>query len=271
MKVKGRLGKGHILDCEVKHPIILDPKNHFTKLLLQWYHERCGHQGQKTVANEVRQRFWILNGMSAVKKAFRECQACKVRKLKPSSVRMADLPKVRMESNIRPFTNTGLDYFGPVTVKIGRRVEKRWGVVFTCLTTRAVHLELAASLSTDSAIMAIMRMSSRRGTPSHIYSDNGTNFHGASNELKLALKQLIESKNTMQEKLIGRGIHWHFNPPAAPHMGGAWERLVGSVKRTMEGLLKESNPQEETLHTVLTEVEAILNSTPLTDVSVDPR
>ena len=103
---------------------------------------------------------------------------------------MAPLPAVRLTSCVRAFTFTGLDYFGPMLVTVRRRHEKRYGALFTCLTKRAVHLELAASLSADSAIMAIRRMISRRGQPRKIFSDNGTNFRGADAELKEALKEL---------------------------------------------------------------------------------
>jgi transposase InsO family protein len=269
MRVRGRLGNCGALREEQKHPLIMDSHHHMTKLLLQWYHEMCGHQGQRTVANEIRQKFWILDCMSAVKKAFRECPKCKITKAKPSIVIMADLPDFRTVANIRPFTNTGMDYFGPLTIKIGRRVEKRWGVIFTCLSTRAVNLQVAASLNTDSAIMAIMRLSNQRNRPSTIYSDNGTNFHGANNELLKALKELDPKE--MTERMLTKSINWIFNPPAAPHMGGVWERLVGSVKRTIEGIMKERTVTDEVLYTVFTEVENILNSRPLTKVSVDPN
>ena len=168
---------------------------------------------------------------------------------------------------VRPFSYTGLDYFGPLTVRIGRRVEKRYGAIFTCLTVRAIHLELASSLSTDSAIMAIRRFAARRGNPIAIYCDNGTNFRGADSELRKALKEWDQSKITSY--LTNKGIEWHFNPPAAPHMGGCWERMVRSVKIALKAVLNQKNPPEETLLTVMVEAEGIVNSRPLTFVSSD--
>jgi len=133
---------------------------------------------------------------------------------------------------------------------------------------RAVHVELAASLSTDSCIMAIRRMVGRRGCPERIYSDNGTNFKGADNELRRSLLELDQQR--MTQEMTTRGIEWHFIPPSAPHMGGAWERLVRSVKVALEATLKERSPKEEVLQTLLVEAEFSVNSRPLTHVSLDP-
>lgn len=154
-------------------------------------------------------------------------------------------------------------------VKIGRRREKRWGALFTCLSTRAIHIELASSLTTDSAIMAIQRFIGRRGVPGTFYSDNGTNFTSASKELNEAIALLDQNK--INAFCIQRKISWKFNPPTASHMGGAWERLIRSVKTALTTVLKEQAPREEVLLTVLVEIEHSVNSRPLTDVSVDPR
>lgn len=156
-----------------------------------------------------------------------------------------------------------------MTVKIGRRVEKRWGALFTCLTTRAIHIELVNTLTTDSTIMALKRFISRRGSPQIIYSDNATNFKGASKELKDAVHSL--DKNEFNIFSRQRKIEWKFNPPCAPNMGGAWERLIRSVKNAMTVVLKNQNPKEEVLLTTLIEIEHAINSRPLTHVSVDPR
>lgn len=177
-----------------------------------------------------------------------------------------DLPKERLQAHQPPFTATGVDLFGPMNITIGRRREKRWGVLFTCLTTRAVHLELAASLSSASMILALRRMSSRRGTPTVLYSDNGTNFIGAERELKEAIQSLPEH---MLPFTSSRGITWKKIPPGNPAAGGAWERLVGSVKSALKTTLKETSPHEEVLHTLLLEAEHIINSRPLTPVNPD--
>lgn len=144
---------------------------------------------------------------------------------------MADLPAARLAHGTNPFSHCGVDYFVPMTVAIGRRREKRWSVLFTCLTMRKVHLEIADSLTADSCIMAIQRMTSRRGQPSVFYSDNGTNLRGACEALKIAVANL--DKEVLKEYGTRVGSKWVFIPPLAPHMGGARESLVKSVKRVL--------------------------------------
>lgn len=138
----------------------------------------------------------------------------------PIPPQMGDLPAARLASFTRPFTYVGLDYFGPISVAVGRRSEKRWGVLFTCLTVRAIHIEIAHALTTDSCIMAIRNFVARRGSPLEIYCDNGTNFRGSDNEIKQELAKLDFEK--FEDQLTISNIKWIFNPPASPHMGGSW-------------------------------------------------
>lgn len=194
---------------------------------------------------------------------FDKCSSLKA----PQNPIMAQLPMARLAAFKKPFTYVGVDYFGPIIVTVGRRLEKRWGVLFTCLTIRAIHIEIAHSLSTDSCIMAIRNFIARRGQPVAFYSDNGTNFHGVDNELKKMFKEV--SQEEIQKRFTTTETAWHFNPPAAPHMGGSWERLVGSVKKNLRECLPERNPNDELLRTMLTEIESVINSRPLTFVSID--
>jgi hypothetical protein len=168
----------------------------------------------------------------------------------------------------RPFFYTGLDYFGPMMVKIRRCSVKRWGCLFTCLGTRAIHLELADSLETDDFLLCLRRFIGRRGQPKTIHSDNGSNFKGADNELKRCLLRLNQAK--VQEFLLPLGVEWNFNPPASPHMGGAWESLVKSVKVALKTVLPKLQVAESVLRTSLVEVESVINSRPLTHNSDDP-
>ncbi|CAG7785104.1 unnamed protein product [Allacma fusca] len=136
----------------------------------------------------------VLDPRSAVRKIFASCLWCRIRKVTPVIPKMADLPPERVTSYGRPFMKTGMDFFGPVYVKVGRKKEKRYGVLFTCLAVRAVHLEVAAKLTTDSAINAIRRFIDRRGTPDDLYTDNGRNMLGAEKELREAMKQMEKCK-----------------------------------------------------------------------------
>lgn len=130
-------------------------------------------------------------------------------------------------------------------------------------------MELAASLTTDSTILALRRIISRRGQPFNIFSDRGTNFRGADRELREAMEEL--GFDDLSNEFSQRGIIWNFNPPAASHMGGAWERLIKSVRVALRVSLQERAPREEVLHTFLTEAEHLINSRPLTIVSEDPN
>ncbi|GBP77541.1 hypothetical protein EVAR_98994_1 [Eumeta japonica] len=167
----------------------------------------------------------------------------------------------------RPFTHTG-GLLRPLEVTVGRRREKRWAALFTCLTTRAVHMEVASSLSADSMIMALRRFMARRGQPDTLYSDHGTNFVGAAAELSRAR---LEIEERMSDEATTRAIRWLRIPPHAPHMGGSWERLVRSIKVALSATLHTRAPKDEVLHTLLLEAEFVVNSRPLTHISVLPR
>lgn len=180
---------------------------------------------------------------------------------------MAPLPEDRVRPFRRLFSSTGIDYFGPLFVTIGRRREKRYGVIFTCLVTRAVHLELASSLDVDSFLLAFARFVSRRGAPTDVWSDNGTNLRAGERELREAVTRLNESR--VPEQLAAKEIAWHFSPPSAPHFGGVWERLVRSCKNALGAVLGEQAVKEEVLATVFAQVEALLNNRPLTHVGAD--
>ena len=268
LRVQGRLTHATEMTYSAKHPAILCPKHRYTQLLVHEYHLRSGHHGHERTLNELRQQYWVTTGRAAVKRAWSECQCCKNQRANPKPPVMGNLPVQRLTPFLRPFTFTGLDYFGPLHIKIGRRRELRYGALFTCLSTRAVHLEVAHSLNTDSAIMAIRRMCARRGCPQEIHSDNGTNFRGADRELKAALEDFRQDR--LAAECSSKGISWHFNPPLAPHMGGSWERLVRAVKIAMKSVMKERVVTEEVLATVFAEAEQLVNSRPLTHVSVDP-
>lgn len=187
----------------------------------------------------------------------------------PQPQRMADLPAVRLQHNRRPFSFSGVDFFGPLEVTVGRRRCKRYGMLFTCLTVRAIHIELTEDLSTDSTIMALRRMAARRGMPQVIISDNGTNLRGADTELKRSIAEV--DTEAVREAGAVRGVDWRFIPPGAPEMGGSWERMIRTVKSSLKVVLKSRAPHPDTLSTLLAEVEALVNSRPITHVSSDPN
>ncbi|XP_058803796.1 uncharacterized protein LOC131671423 [Phymastichus coffea] len=250
-------------------PIILDASHFATKLLIHEFHRRFDHQNNETVINELRQQFYIVGLRTRLRSLAMRCLICRMRRARPVNPPMADLPKCRTAYYQRPFTHCGIDYFGPMFVKIGRRREKRWGVLFTCMSTRAIHVELANTLSASSTILAIERLAGRRGCPQVMYSDNATNFVKARKELDDAVVAI--KPEDLQQFAAKKRFRWRFNPPDAPHMGGAWERLIRSVKTALYHALGDQAPFEEVLSTLLIEIEHMINSRPLTHVSVDPR
>ncbi|XP_074029501.1 uncharacterized protein [Leptinotarsa decemlineata] len=267
LRLSGRLDEAQHLDINMRQPIVLDSRNWMTKLLIRHYHKLNHHQGREQIINHLRERFWIINVRSAVKACISSCIICKKKNARVETQQMGLIPDFRTVQQCRPFMITGMDYFGPMTVTIGRRKEKRYGVIFTCMSTRAIHLELASSLTTDSAIMSIRRFICRRGNPSEIHSDNGSNLCGAEKEMKQAIKEL--DSNRIQQFCCIRHIKWFKNPPAASHMGGIWERMIKSVKSALKVILTQQSPKEEILHTLIVEIEYTVNSHPLTYVSSD--
>ena len=233
---------------------------------LQNEHKNNHHAGTEHVRIIVQQKFWILGIRNALRSIKNKCNRCRKGRAQTKAPVMADLPEERLVAST-VFWNVGVDYFGPFTVKIGRRKQKRWCCLFTCLTVRAVHIEIVPKLDTDCCLNAIMRFIARRGKPVKMISDNGTNFVGA--EKELAEYIAAWNKRQIEEHLIQQGIRWKFNPPAAPHFRGVWERLVRSCKKAMYAVLGNRSVAEDVLSTTVCLVEQTLNAIPLTQVSSD--
>ncbi|KAI3376264.1 hypothetical protein L3Q82_016772, partial [Scortum barcoo] len=259
IRVGGRLRRAEQLELDTIHPVVLDPKHPLTNLIIQDFDENLLHPGPERVLAELRRRFWILRGREAVKRQQSRCMQCRVWRANPSVPKMADLPPARLRLYKSPFYSTGVDCFGPFTVKVGRRTEKRWGIVFKCLTARCVHLDLE-SLDTDAFLMSLRRFIARRGKPFELLSNNGTNFVGGARELREAFETMTPH---LKEQLAKQKIEFCFNPPSAPHFGGAWEREVRSVKTALKVVLKEQTVPETVV------VEGILNAKPIGYVSSD--
>jgi len=213
--------------------------HHVTRLLIEDYHQRMGHQGMSSTWTDLRQSYWILKGTATVRNVLGKCLFCRRRNARPGVQMMADLPKERLTPNKPPFYFTGVDYFGSFLVRQGRSDVKRYGCIFTCFTTRAMHLEVAHSLTADSFIAALSRFTSRRGKPYCIFSDNGTNFVGAEKELSKSIEEW--NKNQICAHLQQNEIGWEFKPPQASNMGGIWERMIRSIRKIMHALLSEQS------------------------------
>lgn len=190
---------------------------------------------------------------------------------------MGDLPDYRVKPS-PVFSHSGVDFAGPFYIRSSANTRhptttKGYVCVFVCMATRALHLEAVSDLSTDSFMAALQRFVSRRGLVQKLYSDNGTNFEGANNQMN-RLAELFRTehhKMTLNEYCAPRGIEWSFIPPRSPHFGGIREPGVKSVKSHLKLILAEHRLTYEALSTVLAQVEAILNSRPLTPASDDPN
>ncbi|KAK7922690.1 hypothetical protein WMY93_009592 [Mugilogobius chulae] len=266
IRVGGRLSNLS-MPVETKHSVILPKDLHVSELLLRHIHQEVGHGGRNHMLSKLRERYWITGASTAIRKVLSRCIICRRMNALPAQQKMADLPSERIVPDEPPFTRVGVDCFGPFEVKSRRSMVKRYGVIFTCLAIRAVHIEIAMSLETDSFINALRRFIARRGQVRELRSDNGTNFTGAERELKIAIEQWNQAH--IGDVMLQRGIKWNFNPPAGSHHGGAWERLIRSVRKVLNSTLRVQNLDEEGLHTVLCEAEAILNSRPITKASLD--
>ena len=272
LRVGGRVAHS-LLPFDSKHQIILAKKHHLSELLIKDIHVRNCHSGRELTLNLLRERFWIIHAKSLIRKVLLNCSYCKRQRILPTPPLMSDLPAERVLVPTSPFIHTGIDYFGPLFVKFSRKtrsnqaISKRYGAIFTCLASRALHIELAGDLSTDSFILALRRFTARRGNPQTITSDNGTNFVGAQRELSDAIQKLDQHK--IRDELSPERIQWKFNPPSSPWMGGCMVAMVKLTKRALKTIVKNRLFTEEALSTFLIEVESIINSRPLTPASDD--
>ena len=230
------------------------------------FHEKKHHaSGTNQTLAALSARYWVMSGREVIREWEKICAECRRRKARACEQIMAPLPLSRLKSSFRAFTRTAVDFGGPFITVQGRG--KRL-CLFTCLATRAVHLEIAFGLDTDSFLNAFYRMASRRGLPEEIYSDNGSNFKGADNELKSLVLQIDENK--IQESVAHKGVKWHFNPPFAPHFGGVHESMIKSAKRAIKAILGKADINDEELMTAVIGAEGLINSRPLTYQSANP-
>ena len=268
MRVGGRLENAPISE-ESKHPIIVPKHSPISCLIARYYHRLAGHSGLEHVLSMIRERFWIVGARNVLKRMLNSCVDCKRRQAPAGEQKMAGLPGHHVTPDKPPtFTFVGVDCFGPFVVKRARSLVKRYGVMFTCLAIRAVHIEVIHSLDTNSFLHALRRFIARRSQPEVIRSDNGGNFVSGEREIRAAIEEWNQQK--IQRFLVQQNINWLFNPPSGSHHGGVWERCIRTARKLLVALLKQQTVDDECLATVMCEVESIMNSRPLTKVSDDP-
>uniref|UniRef100_A0ABD2WYZ5 Integrase catalytic domain-containing protein n=1 Tax=Trichogramma kaykai TaxID=54128 RepID=A0ABD2WYZ5_9HYME len=273
LTVGGRLHNS-LLSDDCKHLIILPTKSRLTTLLIDHMHPVTLHGGVQLIVSHLRQHYWIPRLKVVVSAQLRKCVVCLRYRAATASQRMADLPAVRVTPD-RLFKSSGVDYAGPFMLKASRHrgslSYKRYMAIFVCMVTKAVHLEAASSYDTASFIAALKRFVSRRGQCLHIYSDCGTNFVGADAQLRQMHRKGSAFYKSIFSHLSGEGITWHYNPPGSPHFGGLWESGVKSVKHHLKRMIGDTLLTYEEFATLLAQIEAILNSRPLTPLPEEPE
>ena len=269
IKCKGRLNNAP-LPVNTRNPILLPAKHEFTHLLIKQSHECVKHSGISDTLTALRERYWVPRGREAVKKIIRSCVICRKHEGTPfSSLPPTDLPSNRVSED-PPFTHIGMDFAGPLYVETKnsegetKESQKVYVCLFTCASTRAVHLELTRSLSVESFLLAFRRFTSRRGLPATITSDNAKTFRSSSRDIRN-----IARAEEVWRFLANKQITWTFIIERAPWWGGFWERLVRSIKKPLKKIVGRSTLSFDELRTILVEIEGVVNSRPLTYVYDD--
>ena len=239
-------------------------------IIVKHYHEKMGHHGINHILAAISSKYWVLCAREAIKKWQNQCARCKKTRASPGVQLMAPLPDSRVQITLRTFARIAVDFAGPfITIQgRGKKRQKRYLCLFTCLACRAVHLEMAYGLDTDSFLKAFFRMTNRRGYPIEVVSDNAGNFSAAEKELKKLWSKINQKK--IQSCFANHRITWSFIPPLTPHFGRVHEAMIKSAKKALRAILQSADITDEELLSAFIGTECLINSRPLTYQSADP-
>ncbi|XP_065092079.1 uncharacterized protein LOC135712910 [Ochlerotatus camptorhynchus] len=277
LRVGGRLARSN-LEYTAKHPLIIPAESRLATIIFNHEHLRNHHLGATSLLSAVRETFWVPHGRKLARNTIWKCVPCHKNAPNRGMLQqiMGQLPETRV-TPAPPFFHCGVDYAGPITLvekrTRGTPTIKGYIAIFVCFATKAVHLEAVSKLSTKAFLAAMRRFVARRGHCGHMYSDNGTNFVGADNEMRYWYRKISSSdhNNRVADFLAMGGTQWHFNPPGSPHMGGLWEAAVKSAKHHLNIVTQKARLTFEEFGTLLAEIESILNSRPISPASNDPN
>ncbi|XP_053395601.1 uncharacterized protein LOC128555857 [Mercenaria mercenaria] len=265
LRCRGRLECANLSEA-TRYPMLLPRKERFTHLLVKNVHKIMHHCGVSQTLSEIRHRFWIPRGRATIRTILKLSTVCKRMEGGPYKLsQMAPLPKERV-SESTPFSYVGLDYLGPLYIKENKESKKVWVCLFTCLVTRAVHLEIVRDMSASTFLLCLKKIIATRGTPKEIVSDNATQFRLSSETIKLVWTNLLQDDKSYASN---EGMKWTFIIELAPWMGGFYERLVGIVKRALRKSIGRKLLMPDQMYTLLKEVEAVVNSRPIVCVGED--
>lgn len=270
IRMGGRLANAPLTFGQ-KHPIILGQAP-LTRLLVRHAHHRTLHGGSSLTLRLLQENYWILRAKVIVRSIINYCVICTRHRAELRTQRMAHLPEYRV-TVARPFFKVGIDYASPLYVRAfsgrGHKSKKAYIAIFICMATRAIHIELVTDLSTQAFLAAFRRFYSRRGLPASVYSDNGTNFHGAEADLRRLFRANLNN-GEVASSMADNEIEWHFIPPSSPHFGGLWEAGVKSIKHHLKRVIGSCTLTIDEFTTLLCQVEACLNSRPIAGLSSGP-
>ncbi|PIK58104.1 hypothetical protein BSL78_04960 [Apostichopus japonicus] len=275
LRSSGRLSLNEAIPYDTRCPIILPRKHPVTRLIVKEHHEEGKHiAGTNHTLALLSNKYWLIGGREEIREWENACNECKRGKPRGGQQIMAPLPKSRTNvDTLRAFDKVSVDFAGPFLTKQGRgKIKtKRYLCLFTCMKTRAVHLEMAFGLDTDSFINCLYRFTSRRGIPSEIRSDNGTNFVGARNEFIKLFDTIDKAKVERDTSKKGINWKWVLNPPLAPHFGGIHESMIKSAKRAIYAILENADITDEELFSAIVGAEGLINSRPITYQSANTK
>jgi hypothetical protein len=267
IRVGGRVDP-RLVSYDNTHPALL-PRKHWISILVTRHAHQLSHSGVDATTAKTRRKYWVIRGNLVAKAEKNRCTFCRKLEAKVENQFMANLPATRLQPHTPPFMFTSCDYFGPIKVKVGRnKTMKNYGVIFTCMNTRAVHCELAVDASAMEFLQVLRRFFSYRGYPKFMLSDNGLQMVGAENELKAMIRGW--DKNKLKEYCADRGITWQFTTPLAPHQNGCSESMVKSCKLAIKKAIGDTLLTPFELYTCLLEVANLLNQRPIGKLSQDP-